>query len=356
MRAVLINPHTTEVTIEDVSIPLPGPKQVLIRIQSCALNRIDLAHPEENVLRKHWYRRVPGIEIVGTIAAFGDDCSGEFQIGDQVFAMINEGGLSEFAVADEGLMIPALPDISSHVMNAIPVAFITAYHVCFISGRIVPGDTVLVHGGAGSVAMAMIQLLIQREVTVVATIRDPSKRYMVEAVGAHEVVLIDPSHYSVAENVHRQSQFKKIDVVLDCIGGEYMMDNLDLVRRGGRIIIFGMMGIKPHNAKLLEKMMEKDITLSTSNVVAQTVEHKRYIMRCLKKEFALFSKVMDNSIKVFVDNVYNLDEANEALERLRSSKNHGKIIVLVTSTASAIEEFAKELKSIEKRNRWTISK
>lgn len=358
MRAALINPETNELTLEDVSIPLPGAKQVLIRIQSCALNRIDLAHSSENVLRKHWYRRVPGIEIVGTIAAFGDDCDQNFKIGDQVFAMINEGGLSEFAVADEGLMIPALPDICTNLMNAIPVAFITAYHVCFISGRVMSGDVVLVHGGAGSVAMAIIQLLVRREVTVVATIRDESKRYMVESAGAHEIVIVgsDDRSLSVADCFRQQSQFKQVDVVLDSVGGDYMVDNLDLVKRGGKIVVFGLMGSPLNDPRLLEKMMEKDITLSTSNVVAQSVEHKRFIIRCLKKEFSLFSSIVEGNIKIFLDNIYSFDDAPKAMVRLQSNKNHGKVIVLVTSTASAIEEFSKELKSIEKRNRWTIYK
>ncbi len=357
MRAALIDPQTGNITIEDVSIPLPGPKQVLVRIQSCALNRLDLIHPEENVLRKHWTRRVPGIEIVGTIAAFGDDCEKDYEIGDQVFAMINEGGLSEFAVADEGLMIPALPDVSMNTMNAIPVAFITAYHVCFVSGRIMNGDVVLVHGAAGSVAMAIIQLLSRRDVTIVATIRDESKRYMVESAGAHEIINVNSVlGNSVAVCIRSQSQINFVDVVLDSVGGDYMIDNLDIVKRGGRIIIFGMMGRATNDPKLLQMMMEKDITLLTSNVVGQSVDHKRFIVRCLKKEFSLFSSVVEGSIKIFLDKIYDLDSVHEAMQRLRENKNHGKIIILVTSTASAIEEFTKELKSIEKRNRWTIYK
>lgn len=365
MRAAVADPAHNNVSIDDVSIPLPGPKQVLIRIQCCGLNQIDLFRSEDNILRKSWQRRIPGVEVVGTIAALGEECGDRFKMGDQVFALINEGGLAEFAVADEAMLFQAIPELHANTLVAIPLAFIAAYHVCFISARIVEGDVVLLHAAAGAVGRAIIQLLSKMGVKVIATIRNEANRELCKSLGAHAVVNItthkahpkEPTCHTIVEKIRHQSGYQEVNFVLDAIGGDLVNDNLEMLCRGGKLIVYGMLG--DHHAtdsSLLSRMMEKDITIVASNVLSQSLEHKAYIMRCLKKEFSLFTNIIDQNFIVKVDRSFPFEQVNEALQLLRTNQHEGKVIVVISSVSSALEEFEREIQGIMKRNRFTTNR
>ena len=361
MRAAVADPSTGSVTIQELSIPLPAPGQVLIRIQSCGLNQIDLFRHEDNVLRKSWQRRVPGVEVVGTVAAFGEGCGDRYSIGDHVFALINEGGLAEFAVADEAMLNPCIPELHTNVLCGIPLAFTTAYHVCFISARIVDGDVVLLHAASSAVGRAILQLLSTIGVKVIATIRREEHRQMCMALGAFAVVNItthklhedEPDYNSIVEKIRFQSGYQEVNFVLDAIGGDLINDNIEMLCRGGKLVVFGMLGDShATDSDLLPRMMEKDITIVASNVLSQTVEHKAYIMRCLKKEFSLFSNLVAGNFLVKVDRTFPFEQVNEALDLLRFNQHRGKVIVLISSVSSALEEFEREIKGILTRNRF----
>jgi NADPH:quinone reductase-like Zn-dependent oxidoreductase len=239
MRAIWIRkfggPEVLEV--REGPDPEPGPGQVRVSVRACGLNFAEV------VARQGMYADAPkppcvvGYEGAGVVDALGPGATG-FALGDRVVYTSRFGGQASSVVVSEPQLLPMPDGMTFEEGAAIPVNYLTAYHMLFAVRRIKAGDRVLVHMAAGGVGTAVLQLC--RTVPGVVTIGTASakKHDYVRSHGADHV--IDYRSVDYVEEVRRITGGRGVDVVLDALGGPDWTKGYSLLAPGGLLVAFGL--------------------------------------------------------------------------------------------------------------------
>jgi NADPH:quinone reductase-like Zn-dependent oxidoreductase len=212
---------------ETVPRPVPGPGEVLVRIRAVGLN------PYEWKIRKGLYPSgitfplIPGSEIAGTVDTLGGGVT-ELRVGQDVFAATEgTGAYAEYVVATPAALA-LKPSTLDYVQAAsVPVGTQTAWQALFDHGKLVAGQTVLVHAAAGTVGQFAVQLAKWKGATVIATASSKNTAF-VRALGADTVVAYDTEQFD--EVAH------DVDLVLDPLGGETQRRSFGVLRSGGALV------------------------------------------------------------------------------------------------------------------------
>lgn len=241
MRAVVLDgPGPAEaLEVRELPRPVPGPGQVLIRVEAFGLNRSEL-HTRLGLAEGVTFPRVPGIEATGTVAA---SPGGEFPVGQKVAAMMGgmgrtfDGGYAEYTCVPASQVIAFTSDLPWHVLGAIPEMLQTAYGCLTVGLGAQPGQTILIRGGTSSIGLATAVLAKRLGLTVVSTTRRRDRTDKLLALGVDHVVL---DSGSVAEQV-RELVPEGVDVALELVGAPTLADTLASVRSQGVACFAGML-------------------------------------------------------------------------------------------------------------------
>jgi NADPH:quinone reductase len=311
VRAVVI--ADGELRVEERPDPEPGAGELLVRVRAAGLNGPDM------VQRKGRYppppgapQDIPGLEFAGEVAARGPGAE-RFADGDRVMAVVGGGGQAELVVVHERVAMPVPEALDWPAAGGVPEVFITAHDALFSQAGLRPGERLLVHGGAGGVGTAAIQLGRAAGARVTATVRREELRGEVEALGA---AAIDPEGFA------EQGPF---DVVLEVIGAPNLPDDLAALATGGRVVVLGVgAGIKTEIN--LWAIMSKRARLMGSLLRPRPLEEKARATRLVEHEvLPLFES---RELKVPVAATFPLDEAEEAYARFEAGGKLGKIVLL----------------------------
>lgn len=342
--------------VGNVPLPEPGSREVLIRVNCAALNRMDLLQAAGKYPVPAGASEVLGVEVSGTIVAMGDGCTLGFEINESVMALISGGGYAEFCTADERCLMRTLPGMEADQSASIPEAFMTAYQLSFLVGRIQSGESVLLHAAASSVGQAAIQMLVRKGVRVFATVRSEVKRIRCLELGATAAIVLDSEPAKFSDWVKENNGGKKLDAILDPVGLTYLAENIEALDFDGRLVLYGLMsGGAVNDPMFLNKLLSKRLTVTASTLRNRSVEYKETLIRALVNDPVGIPAIASGDIKVIVDRTYQMEEVLAAHDFMRKNENIGKIVLLVTSTASAIDFFSKELNSLGKRNNLNIN-
>jgi NADPH:quinone reductase-like Zn-dependent oxidoreductase len=314
MKAVVIREGA--LVIEERSVPAPGYGQVLVRVRSAGLNNADL------IQRRGGYpappdspQDIPGVELAGEIEAIGEGVQ-RWKVGDRVMAVIGGGAQAEQALVHERLLMPVPERLSWEAAGGFPEVFATAYDALFTQCGLTAGDRLLVHGAAGGVGTAAVQLGVQIGARVTATIRNPEMMDGLEAFGAW---VVPP------ENFREHGPF---DVILELIGVPNMAENLASLATGGRITVIGISGdpaagnVAPVNLGLL---MQRRARILGSTLRARSLEEKAGVARALESH--VLPLVASGRIGVPIAAAYQLKDAPAAYDRFAAGGNFGKIVL-----------------------------
>jgi NADPH:quinone reductase len=312
VRAVTI--QDGQLVVEDRPDPEPGLGEVLVRVRAAGLNGADMLQ------RKGGYPAppgsppdVPGLELAGEVEALGPGTT-RFETGDRVMAVVGGGGQAELAVVHERAAMPVPQALEWPLAGGLPEVFTTAHDALFTQAGLRPGEHLLVHGGAGGVGTAAVQLGRAAGATVTATVRREEHRPAVEELGATP---IDP------EGFEERGPY---DVVLELVGAGNLAGNLASLAMGGRIAVIGVGGSGPKTEINLLQVMQKHARIHGSTLRARPLEQKAAAMRAVEKEvLPLFE---DGRVTVPVAGTYPLDEAEEAYGRFEAGGKLGKIVLL----------------------------
>lgn len=357
MKAVVqtIPGDALSLIVGDSPLPEPGPKEVLIRVYCAALNRMDLLQAAGKYPVPPGASEILGVEVSGTIVAMGEDCSSDFKVNEAVMALIPGGGYAEFCVADERCLMRCIPGMEPQQAASIPEAFMTAYQLCFLVGRIKTGESVLLHAAASSVGQAAMQMLTRKGVRVFATVRSAAKQQRCLELGAVAAIVLDSDQASFTNWVMENNNGKKLDAILDPVGLSYLPENIDALDFDGRLVIYGLMsGGAVNDPMFLNKLLSKRLTITATTLRNRSTEYKKELIDALSNDPDGLPAVLSGEIKVIVDRTYPMEDVLQALDVMRKNTNIGKIVLLVTSTATAIDFFQTELKSLGKRNNLNI--
>lgn len=237
MRAAILEQAGAPLQLTDITRPRLAPGQVLVRIKASAVNPLDLKIAKgEAAHARHPLPAILGIDMAGIVEELGPGVT-QFNIGDEVYGMTggvggHQGALAEFVAADAQLLARKPAELSMREAAALPLVFITAWEGLVDRARILPGQTLLVHGGAGGVGHVAIQIGRAFGAKVFATGSAKDKAY-IENLGAR---FIDYTSTSVADYVATCTAGRGFDVIYDTVGGPVLDASFSAVSRFGHVV------------------------------------------------------------------------------------------------------------------------
>jgi NADPH2:quinone reductase len=311
MRAATI--REGEVLVEEHSDPEPGQGEVLVRVRAAGLNGADMHQ------RKGGYPAppgsppdIPGLELAGEVAARGPGAE-RFEEGDRVMAVVGGGGQAELAVVHERAASPVPESLDWPAAGGLPEVFTTAHDAVFTQAGLKPGERLLVHGGAGGVGTAAVQLGRAAGAAVTATVRNEGLRGAVAELGA---TAIAPEGFA---------EHGPFDVVLELVGAPNLPDDLNALATGGRIAIIGVGAGFKAELNLLA-LMGKRGRIHGSMLRARPLEEKAAAARLMERHvLPLFEA---GAVRVPVAETFPLDQVGAAYERFAQGGKLGKIVLL----------------------------
>jgi NADPH:quinone reductase len=312
VRAVTI--QDGQLVVEQRPDPEPARGEVLVRVKAAGLNGADMlqvrgAYPAPPGSPAD----IPGLELAGEVEALGPGAE-RFTVGDRVMAVVGGGGQAELALVHERAAMPVPEGLDWPQAGGLPEVFTTAHDAIFTQAELRPGEHLLVHGAAGGVGTAAVQLGREAGARVTATVRREELREQVEQLGARA---IGPEGFA---------EHGPFDVVLELVGASNLADNLQSLATGGRIAVIGIGGTGPTAEINLLAVMGKRARIHGSTLRARPLEEKAIAMRLVEKEvLPLFEA---GRLTVPVAQTFGLDEVEAAYERFQAGGKLGKIVLV----------------------------
>jgi putative PIG3 family NAD(P)H quinone oxidoreductase len=310
MRAVTI--HDGDLVVEEHPDPEPGAGQVLVRVHAAGLNGADMhqrlgrypappGSPQD----------IPGLELAGEVVENGAGAT-RFEIGDRVMAIVGGGGQAELAVVHERQLAPVPDNLSWAEAGGAPEVFTTAHDAIFTQAALKPGERLLVHGGAGGVGTAAIQLGRAAGATCYATVRNPDRRADVERLGA---TVLEPEGFA---------DHGPFDVILELVGAPNLPDNLNALNMRGRITVIGI-GAGAKAEVNLGVMMAKRARIHGSMLRSRPLEEKALTARALERE--VLPLLASGAVNVPIAATYPLDQVEQAYDAFTAGGKFGKLVL-----------------------------
>jgi NADPH:quinone reductase len=313
VRAVTIRNGSLEVA--ERPDPEPGKGEVLVRVRAAGLNGADLLQRAGRYPAPPGSPAdIPGLELAGEVVARGDGAK-RFEDGDRVMAIVGGGGQAELCAVHERGAMPVPENLGWAEAGGTAEVFTTAHDALFTQAGLAPGERLLVHGGAGGVGTAAIQLGRAAGARVTATVRNEDVRPGVEALGAR---VLAPEEFA---------EHGPFDVVLELVGAPNLAANLAALATGGRICIIGVGAGAKAELNLLG-LMGKRATLRGSMLRARPLEEKAAAMRAVERH--VLPLLETGAVAVPVAETYPLERAEESYERFAAGGKLGKVVLTLS--------------------------
>jgi putative PIG3 family NAD(P)H quinone oxidoreductase len=326
MRAVVVDQpgEPDAMRLADVPDPRPAAGEVLLRVHATAVNRADLLQ------RRGFYPPPPGAsEILGLEASGEVELAGEgvtgWRSGDPACALLAGGGYAEKVAVPAGQLMPPPPGMDLVTAAAVPEAFITAHDNLVTRGRLERGETVLIHGGAGGVGTAAIQVARSRGARVLVTAGSAERIAFCRSLGADEG--IDHTREDFVARVRELTGGEGAQVILDVMGAAYLERNLGALARDGRLVIIGLQGGIRAEVDL-NTMLARRLSVIATTLRSRPVEQKTEIVGRVVAD--LWPAFAGRTLRPIIDRVLPLDEVVEAHRAMEQGGHTGKIVLRVS--------------------------
>jgi NADPH:quinone reductase-like Zn-dependent oxidoreductase len=361
MRAVRLHGHggTEMLRLEDAPLPRAGDREVLVRVSFCGLNHSDL-----NLRRGTYYGLgtdagqvgwrqtplrfplIPGSDVAGVVAQAGSQVSG-LPEGDRVvlypyvacgaciecrrgndhlcpnveyLGSERDGGYAEFIAVPARIAYPVPPGVALEEAAALPVNYLTAWHMMVTRGSLQPGETVMVTGASGGVGSACVQIARLMGARALAVVGSREKALRVLESGADAAVV--PGQDDLLDAIHQWAGRGGVDMVVELVGAATWSSSLGALRPEGRVVVCGAV-----SGSVVETDLKR-IYLNHLSVIGSTMGSP-----------AEFERVLDllasGAIRPIIDRIYPLEQAAEAQRRLENREQIGKVLLRVTDPEGA---------------------
>jgi len=292
--------------------PVPGTGEVLVRVRAAGLNGADrlqvagLYPPPPGVPAD-----IPGLELAGEVVALGAGAR-SVALGDRVMAVVGGGGQAELAVVHERHLLTVPDGVEWAEAGGFPEVFTTAHDALFTQCRLAVGERVCIHGAAGGVGIAGVQLAVAAGCEVVATVRDESLR---EAVAGFGATAVDPAGFT---------DHGPFDVVLELVGAPNIADNVRSLRTGGRIAVIGVGAGTRAELNLLDLMARRG-SIHASTLRARSLEEKAAAAHAVERH--VLPLLASGRVRVPVEATFAMADAAAAYDRFAAGAKLGKIVL-----------------------------
>ncbi len=321
MRAVQVVRLDGPDGVQVVEVPEPEPAagQVLVEVHTVGVSFPDL------LLSRGAYQLRPeppfglGVDFAGVVGAAPDDSG--FTPGDRVACCLPYGGGAELVALDRENVFPLPEGLSLAQGAALPMNYLTAHFALTTRAGLRAGETVLVHGAAGGVGTATLQVAAGLGARTVAVVSGAAKAQTARAAGADEVVPVD----GFLDAVRELTGGAGVDVVVDVVGGDLMTDSLRALAPLGRLLVVGFAG-----GSIPEVRVNR---LLLNNIDVRGVGWGAYAMSrpgFMRRQWDALLPMMESGVvDPLVEETYPLSRVREALTALEGRRTRGKSVVLL---------------------------
>lgn len=299
--------------------PVPRDHEVVIDVVASSINNTDLNQRSGRSGRPQG--EVLGLEASGTIRAVGAQVTGWAQ-GDRVCALLVNGGYAEQVAVPAHQLIPVPDNVDLVAAGGLAEVFLTAYDGLQLRTKLSAGETVLVHGGAGGLGTAAIQLASAIGARVITTVRREHQVQACQHLGA-EVVLTGGER-SWDKQVRDLVGDLGVDVILDILGQDAWQQNLDLLAADGRMVVLGTL-TGPEVSLDLKQLMRPRRTLFGATLRGRSDEQKAAVVAGFRATWG--SAFTDGTLSPVVDRVVPFDDVVAAHESMERGGQVGKLIL-----------------------------
>ncbi len=303
--------------------PQPSGDEVLIRVAYAGVNRPDVLQRMGLYPPPVGASPVLGLEVSGEVCAVGDGVT-RWAVGDRVCALVNGGGYAEYAVAPEGQCLPVPEGVSMAEAAALPETCFTVWTNVFDRAALQPGESLMVHAGAGGIGTTAIQMAAAVGARVFATAGSDEKADFCRSLGAELAVNYNSQDF--AEAVMSHTQNRGVDVILDCIGGDYLQRNITMAAVDGRIVNIAYLRGSVAEVNFLPVMLKR-LTLTGSTLRPQSAAAKTSIADALNQ--TIWPLIEEGKIRPVMAQEFTLVEVGKAHELMESNQLIGKIVLKI---------------------------
>lgn len=338
MRAVVVQKFGPPEVLQLSELPDPqlGPRQVLIRVAAIGINFADL------FMRMGMYPRaphppfVPGLEVAGIIDSVGSEVTEGFREGDRVFALSGNCGGYASKIAVSASQVFNIPGgLTFAEAAALPVNYLTAWHSMFEMGNLRSGDRILIHGAAGGVGIAAVQLAQTHGIVTIGS-AGPTKQKLLAELGVD--YSINHASQNFLTEVRRIAP-DGIEMVLDPIGGETLARSYSCLGQMGRLVIYGMSSaVSDSGRRSIWRMFKsylqmpklKPLKIMSENKAIVGVSLGRLTANIIRREMQdLVAVIGEYGIRPHIGATFPLEQAAEAHRHIHSRQSVGKVVLLI---------------------------
>lgn len=322
MKAIVITGYGAPevLKIQELSLPEISPDEVLIKVKAAGVNRPDVFQ------RKGKYPApegvpadIPGLEVAGVVEKTGKNVT-TFKPGDKVFALLAGGGYAEYVKVPEGQILTIPDGFSFEEAAGLAETLYTVYHNVFLRAKLQKGERFLVHGGSSGIGITAIQLAKASGAEVFVTVGSDDKGEKCLELGADQFVNYKKDDFAVV------LKDKKIDVILDMIGGDYFEKNINILNEEGRLVYINAMSGNLVTLNIMQ-LMQKRISIMGSTLRSRDKAFKAALTKEIREK--MLPLLEKGHFTPVIHQVFPLDKASEAHQLMESNQHIGKIILKV---------------------------
>jgi len=329
MKAIVVRQHggPEVLEVEDIPVPQPQAKEVLVKNRAIGVNFVDVQHRAG----LNYPINLPiilGTEAAGFVETLGPGVS-EFKVGDRVgYAGYMGGDYAEYTVVPEEKLVPVPSNVTFELAAASLMHGMTAHCLAYSVYPIKEKDVVLIQAAAGGVALFLVQLAKRRGATVIGTVSTTEKAALAQALGADHVILYTQSDFEM--ETMRLTQGAGVQAIFDSVGQPTFDKGINVLKAKGYMVVFGLSGgpVPPFDINHLSGITGSKnkgslfLTWATLGDYAATREDLLWRAR------DILAWVGDGSLKVQITHTFPLTEVAEAHRLIESRQSSGKILLL----------------------------
>jgi NADPH2:quinone reductase len=297
--------------------------EVLIKVAAAGVNRPDCLQRAGLYPPPPGDSDLPGLEVAGTVVECGEK-AGPWQPGDQVCALTPGGGYAQYCKTPAGQCLPLPGGWTPIEAASLPETTFTVWINVFERGRLAPGETLLVQGGASGIGVTAIQMARALGHRVFVTAGSAEKCSACEALGAERAINYRTEDF--VEVVKQLTSGKGVDVILDMVAGDYVSRELACLADDGRLSIIALLGGSRAEVDCSE-ILRRRLIITGSTLRARTVEFKSAVAATLRQK--VWPLLEAKKIRPVIFKVFPLADAAGAHALMESSGHIGKIVLAV---------------------------
>jgi putative PIG3 family NAD(P)H quinone oxidoreductase len=306
----------------DVPTPEPTAGQVRIRVAAAGVNRADVMQRKGFYPPPQGASEYPGLEVSGTVDAVGAGVE-QWVVGDEVCALLDGGGYAEQVCVPAGQVLPVPAGVALEDAAALPEVVCTVWSNVFMTASLLPGQTLLVHGGSSGIGTMAIQLAREVGARVAVTAGSAEKLQACRELGAE--VLVNYREHDFVEQVRAATGGAGADVVLDNMGAAYLARNVDVLAVNGRLVVIGLQGGRKAELDLGKLLSKRGAVIATS-LRARPTSEKAAIVAAVREH--VWPLLASGRVRPVVHERYPLDKAADGHRALEASGHVGKLLLV----------------------------